>query len=274
MILITGSCGSIGSALCDKLISGVARLDIRESESIDIQDANEVDSIFTRYKPQLVIHTAANKYVDYLESRVEEAISINTLGTRNIIQACQKHRSRMLLVSTDKANNPVSILGYSKRAADIYTLLSGYSVIRLVNVYESAGNVVEIFKKQIATGGPVTVTDPRTTRYFISLDEACDAIIDASKISQGGDIFYVPGKLTYIIDLATNLIGNASIPIKITQPRPGDRIEEENPIPPFSIKVANNLWKSTHTSVLNAEQWIAPLLIERSKSMLIKLCQS
>jgi len=284
MILVTGSCGSIGSALCkslstflhEPLFEEIIKLDIRETRGrcVDICDMSEVERVIGHYKPRVVIHAAANKYVDYLESHVDEAININTLGTRNVVLACRKYSvPKMLLISTDKANNPVNILGYSKRAAEIYTLLSGYSIIRLVNVYESSGNVVELFKKQISDKQPVTVTDPNMTRYFVSLNNACVSILRAVQLSLGKDMFYVPGKLTRILDLATELIGDTSIPIMITQPRPGDRMEEEKPIPDDANMLYQTLWRSFFSSDQNAERWIEPLLVNRSVETLIQLCK-
>jgi FlaA1/EpsC-like NDP-sugar epimerase len=276
MILITGSCGSIGSALRKSLADDIVSLDIKETngERVDIRNYDEVERVIKNYKPRIVIHAAANKYVDYLESHVEEAIEVNTLGTRNVVLACLEHDvSKMLLISTDKANDPVSVLGYSKRAAEIYTLLSGYSIIRLVNVYESTGNVVEIFKKQISLNQSVTVTDPEMERYFIKIDDACKAIVTAIRSSCGKDMFFVPGQSTKIIDLANELIGQKPIPVEITSPRPGDRIKEDDPIPEDAVQINYNLWRMFYNNIGRAEEWISPLLFQKDFDTLTKLCK-
>ncbi len=258
-VLITGAGGYIGSALVKAIAaSGASRIVLLDSAEHNLfqirQDLGSVfdevlcepvlgsvndvlllDEIFTRFQPEIVYHAAAFKHVPLLERNPIAAVRNNAIGSYTLAQAALRHgTTRLILISTDKAVNPHSVMGVSKRVAELAVIAhstpsSRMNAIRLVNVIGSPGSVVPIFQKQIAEGGPVTVTHPQATRWFMSLNEAVHAILAAGTAEIEGKVL-VPevGVPTRIADLARSLIGSAdSVPIVFTACRPGDKLTEE-----------------------------------------------
>lgn len=264
-ILVTGAGGSIGSELCRQLATldpralllfGHAENDIFDIDSElrqldlraqvlpligDIRHAHKVDHLFRTLNPTIVFHAAAYKHLPLMEANRDEAVFNNILGTKIIAEACHRHGvSRMVLISTDKAVNPTSIMGASKRFAELIIRSlapksrTKFMIVRFGNVLDSTGSVVPIFRKQIARGGPVTITDPAMTRYLMTIPEAVHLIIQASAMGQGGEVFVLDmGEPVRIVDLAENLIRlsgmepHRDIEIKVTGVRQGEKMHEE-----------------------------------------------
>jgi FlaA1/EpsC-like NDP-sugar epimerase len=264
-ILVTGAGGSIGSEMCKQLCNFKPKLLLlieqaenplfyieRElskkfpsisTEAIicDITDKTRVDEIFEKYRPQVVIHAAAHKHVPLMELNAGEAIKNNISGTQIVADAADNFKAtNFVMISTDKAVNPTSIMGSSKRIAEMYiqdlstTSTTQFVTVRFGNVLNSEGSVVPIFKKQIEQGGPVTVTHPQMERYFMTIPEASQLILQAATMGKGGEIFVLDmGKPIKIMDLARTLITlsgfipNEDIEILITKPRPGEKLFEE-----------------------------------------------
>jgi FlaA1/EpsC-like NDP-sugar epimerase len=263
-ILITGAGGSIGSELCRIVCRfGPASLVLVEHTEnnlfhihrelsnapggvdvvpclADICDQARMEHIFGAYRPEMVLHAAAYKHVPMIEWNPGEAIKNNVVGTKAIADlAHQFDVSEFVMISTDKAVNPTSIMGASKRIAEIYIqALSQRSPTRFVavrfgNVLGSAGSVIPTFKEQIARGGPITVTHPDMKRYFMTIPEACQLVLQAATMGAGGEIFILDmGEPVKIVDLARNLIGLSGlsrddIEIRFTGMRPGERLYEE-----------------------------------------------
>jgi FlaA1/EpsC-like NDP-sugar epimerase len=195
-----------------------------------VEDVNLLDDIFTRFQPEVIYHAAAFKHVPLLERNPVAAVRNNAIGTFTLAQAARRHGTRrLILISTDKAVNPHSVMGVSKRIAELAVVTLNMNAIRLGNVIGSSGSVVPIFLRQIAEGGPVTVTHPEATRWFMSLNETVSAILACGTAEVEGRIL-VPelGTPTRITDLAKLLIGEAAdIPIVFTGCRPGDKLTEE-----------------------------------------------
>jgi len=256
-VLITGAGGYIGSALVEAIAaskpSRIVLLDSSEHNLFQIQQQLELASgaaaaqpvlgslndvellgdIFARFEPDIVYHAAAFKHVPLLERNPMAAVRNNTIGTYRLAQAALRHGTgKLILVSTDKAVNPHSVMGVSKRIAELVVVACRMNAIRLVNVIGSPGSVVPIFLKQIARGGPVTVTHPDAARWFMTLEQAVHAIL-ACGVSQVEGRILVPevGEQTRIVDLAKSMIGEAAgsgnIPIAFTGCRPGDKLTEE-----------------------------------------------
>ena len=264
-ILVTGAGGSIGSEMCKQLCNFEPKLLLlieqaenplfyierelsRKFPSVntkaiicDITDKIRVNEIFEKYEPQVVIHAAAHKHVPLMEINSGEAIKNNIVGTQTVADAADNfHATNFVMISTDKAVNPTSIMGSSKRIAEMYiqdlstTSITQFVTVRFGNVLNSEGSVVPIFKKQIEQGGPVTVTHPEMERYFMTIPEASQLILQAATMGKGGEIFVLDmGKPVKIIDLAKTLITlsgfipNEDIEILITKPRPGEKLFEE-----------------------------------------------
>lgn len=260
-VLVTGAGGSIGSELCRQIVSFAPRkliltghgensiFDIEQelkdypvvTEIIDIKDSTKVNLIFEKYKPSVVFHAAAHKHVPLMEGNPEEALKNNVLGTNNLAAAADKTGVRtFVFISTDKAVNPTSIMGASKRISEMVIQdfdkrsKTKFVAVRFGNVLGSRGSVIPTFKKQISTGGPVTVTDPNMTRYFMTIPEASQLVIQAGAMASGGEIFILDmGKPVKIVNLAKDLIRlsglepDKDIKIIFTGMRPGEKLYEE-----------------------------------------------
>lgn len=259
-VLITGAGGYIGSALVRAIAASHPRrivlFDSSEHNLFQIQqevesafqavacepvlgsvnDADLLDEILRRFRPEIIYHAAAFKHVPLLERHPTAAIRNNTIGTYNLAQAALQHgAAKLILISTDKAVNPRSVLGVSKRVAELVVVALSNSAcrmnaVRLVNVSESPGSVVPIFRRQIAERKPVTVTHPEAARWFISLDQAAHAILAGGMADLEGNILAPElGAPTRIADLGKFLIeaAGAEVPIVFTGCRPGDKLAEE-----------------------------------------------
>ena len=265
VVMVTGAGGSIGRELCRQiaqvgpkrlLILGhgensifSALLDIKEGfpslEIVpliaDVRDLPRLEVIFDRWKPEVVFHTAAHKHVPLMESNIEEATTNNILGTRNVVKVALKHDvQRLVMISTDKAIRPVSIMGATKRVAEMQVLDAArrygraFTVVRFGNVLGSRGSVVPRFKRQIAAGGPITVTHPDMKRYFMTIPEAVHLVLQASAMSSGGENYILDmGQPVRIVDLAEDLIRlsglepGKDIEIVFTGIRPGEKLTED-----------------------------------------------
>jgi len=264
-ILITGGGGSIGSELCRQIAhlkpSRLILMEISEFNLYtidfelrrifpkldihchlgDITDTPFVEHVFALHKPSIVFHAAAYKHVPMLEPQIRQAIRNNVLGTFRIAQAASRFEcTEFVLVSTDKAVNPTNIMGASKRLAEIFCQNMNnrsntrFITVRFGNVLGSAGSVIPLFKKQIAEGGPITVTDPRMERYFMTIPEACQLIMQTTVLGKGGEIFVLdmgePVKISYLAEQMIRLSGKVpgdDIEIKYIGLRPGEKLYEE-----------------------------------------------
>jgi FlaA1/EpsC-like NDP-sugar epimerase len=206
---------------------------------VDISDRDAVFEMFEQYRPEIVFHAAAHKHVPVLEEYPLEAVKTNVLGTLNVVDAAVAVGCRRFVqISTDKAVNPTSVMGASKRLAEQVVLLrapeqAAYCTVRFGNVLGSRGSVIPTFARQIAQGGPVTVTDPRMTRFFMSVEESVQLVLQSSALSHGGEIFMLEmGVPVRIIDLAERMIRlsgcqvGIDIPIEIVGIRPGEKLNE------------------------------------------------
>ena len=266
VVLVTGGGGSIGSELCRQIAAHYPAkliiLDIYENTTYSLQlelqkkypeldltvligsvrNTHRVDTIFQNYKPQIVFHAAAHKHVPLMETSPNEAIKNNVFGTFNVANAAGRTRTeRMVLISTDKAVNPTNIMGASKRICEMIIQgmqhrfpATNYVAVRFGNVLGSNGSVIPLFKKQIAEGGPVTVTDKNIIRYFMTIPEAVSLVLQAGAYAKGGEIFVLDmGEPVKIDDMARNLIRlsgyepDVDIPIVYTGLRPGEKMFEE-----------------------------------------------
>ena len=260
-VLVTGAGGSIGSELCRQIhrfgpaelimldrdesalhalqlsIHGRALLDSNEVVLCDIRDAAAVNAIFADRRPDVVFHAAALKHLPILEQYPAESIKTNIIGTRVVLDAADLVGVETFVnVSTDKAANPCSVLGYSKRIAERVTAQRAatadgtYLSVRFGNVLGSRGSVLTAFAKQIATGGPITVTDPDVTRYFMTIEEACQLVVQAAALGKPGEALVLEmGDPISILDVAHQLIEQSGTPCKIefTGLREGEKMHEE-----------------------------------------------
>ncbi len=265
VLLVTGSSGSIGSEICRQLVQFSPRRIIaldrsengqffldRELRNIsasteieiciaDITDADRIDQVFRQFRPDIVFHAAAYKHVPLMEAHPGEAVKNIALATRALADAAEDNSvESFVMISTDKAVNPTSVMGCCKRVAELYVQsLSNSSRCRFVtvrfgNVLDSAGSVVPVFREQIAAGGPVTVTDPKIQRYFMMIPEASQLVIQAGAMGRGGEIFVLDmGDPIRIVDLAQDMIRlsglrvGADIEIAFSGLRPGEKLFEE-----------------------------------------------
>ncbi|HSH52762.1 MAG TPA: nucleoside-diphosphate sugar epimerase/dehydratase, partial [Bacteroidales bacterium] len=280
-ILVTGAAGSIGSEIVRQLIafnpSKIVLFDQAESPLYDMEldlqekfnfynfeivigniaDEYRIHKLFEIYKPIIVFHAAAYKHVPMMESNPTEALRTNIMGTKILVDIAHTFKvEQFVMVSTDKAVNPTNVMGASKRIAEIYVQAfnqisnTNFITTRFGNVLGSNGSVILRFKKQIDKGGPVTVTHPEVTRYFMTIPEACQLVLEAGAISRGGEIFlFDMGKSVKIIDLAKKMVKlsgldiGKDIQIKYTGLRPGEKLYEEllndkeNTIPTHHSKI-------------------------------------
>ncbi len=265
VVLVTGGGGSIGSELCRQIATHHPKqliiLDIYENSAYDIQqelaekfpelnlkvligsvrNTKRVNDIFMTYRPNIVYHAAAHKHVPLMEVSPNEAIKNNVMGTWKVAQAAVDNDvDKFVMISTDKAVNPTNVMGATKRICEM--IVQSYNhrgktefvAVRFGNVLGSNGSVIPLFKKQIAEGGPVTVTDPRIIRYFMTIPEAVSLVLQAGAYAKGGEIFILDmGEPVKILDLARNLIRlsgyvpGEDIEIKFTGLRPGEKLYEE-----------------------------------------------
>ncbi len=267
VVMVTGAGGSIGSELC-RQIAGFHPLRLLLVERCEVQmfqieqmlldlgcgsqivplvadilDGERMHGIFARFRPQLIFHAAAHKHVPMMEHQPYEAFRNNTIGTKQLVKlSIEFGADRFVLISTDKAINPTNAMGATKRLAELYlqahqrhnSTHTRLMAVRFGNVLGSSGSVIPMFKKQIAAGGPVTVTHPEITRYFMTVQEAVGLVLQSATQGQGGEIFVLDmGKLVRIVDVARQLIElsglkpEIDIEIKFTGLRPGEKLFEE-----------------------------------------------
>jgi FlaA1/EpsC-like NDP-sugar epimerase len=264
IVLVTGAAGSIGSELCRQIArfnpAGIVGFEIAESPLFEIdremrqtfplvpfypeigsiQNRARLDEVLIQYRPSAVFHAAAYKHVPLMEMHIFEAVENNIFGTCNVAVAASEHGVEdFVMISSDKAVRPTNVMGATKRAAELLLLAlqngrTKYVSVRFGNVLGSSGSVIPIFKKQIAAGGPVTVTHPEMRRFFMTIPEACQLVLQASAIGKGGQICVLDmGQPVKIVDLAKNLIllsglvPDEDIKIKFTGMRPGEKLYEE-----------------------------------------------
>ena len=284
-VLVTGAGGSIGREICRQIARWGPQmlmllghgensifetmLELRDDFPTlpvqlviaDIRDKPRIKSVFADFRPQVVFHAAAHKHVPLMESNIEDAITNNIIGTKNVVQAASAIAAeRLVLISTDKAVRPANVMGATKRIAEMIVLEAAhrsghaYSVVRFGNVLGSRGSVVPLFKRQIAHGGPVTITHPEMKRYFMTIPEAVHLVLQAAAMGQGGEVFMLNmGQPVRILDLAEDLIRlsglepGKDIEIVFTGIRPGEKLSED-------------LWgdgmeykKTTHPEIFRAE---------------------
>lgn len=311
-VLVTGSGGSIGSELCRQIIKChpaeiillgqgensifdilhevIKRLSITNGKQVEtkikaiianIRSYDRIDNILNETKPDIIFHAAAHKHVPLMEMNSCEAISNNIIGTQNLIDLSLKHNvDHFVYISTDKAVNPSSIMGASKRIAEMIVLKAArvygknYSAVRFGNVLGSRGSVVHTFKRQIAEGGPVTITHPDIQRYFMTIPEAVQLVLQASVIGKGGEIFVLDmGKAVKVVDLAKDIIRlsgyeiEKDIKIIYTGLRPGEKLYEE-------LFISGEIYEKTiHEKILiatNASHFISDNFDENLEILLAK----
>lgn len=272
-VLVTGAGGSIGSEIVRQVLqfqpdqvyaldhdetllhdAGLRWSDGHQAVLADIRDSQRVLSVFERLRPHTVFHAAALKHVPLLESHPEEAVLTNVVGTRNVIEAGSRNgMERFVLISSDKAVEPSSVMGATKRLAELMTQVGHergdgcvYTAVRFGNVLGSRGSVIPTFVEQIKAGGPVTVTDPEMTRYFMTVHEAVQLVLQASALAKGSEVFLLDmGEPIRIVSLAQRLIRLAGlspdkdIEIRFTGRRPGEKLTEMLALEPLA-KTAND----------------------------------
>ena len=291
-ILVTGAAGSIGSEIVRQLLNlqpkKVILLDQAESALYDLNQElirknksknteiivgditrkERLTNIFKSFRPEIIFHAAAYKHVPLMENNPTESIRTNLLGTKIIADLAAEHNiQKFILVSTDKAVNPTNVMGASKRSAEMYCQAlnqehkTKFIITRFGNVLGSNGSVIPLFKKQINSGGPVTVTHPDVTRFFMTIKEACQLVLEASSMGNGGEIYvFDMGESIKIIDLANKMIQLAGlkidkdIKIKIIGLRPGEKMFEE------TLNINENTSKTHHPKILIGKVSVVNLL--------------
>ena len=285
VIMVTGAAGSIGSEICRQVLyykpKKLILLDQAESPLYDIQfelknnepyrsfnipmefvignvkDNVKMREVFSKYKPQIVYHAAAYKHVPLMEEFPYEAVFVNVLGTKNVADlAVEFGVEKFVMVSTDKAVNPTNVMGATKRIAEIYTQSrksekTSFVTTRFGNVLGSNGSVIPLFKKQLAYGGPLTVTDRNIIRYFMTIPEACSLVLEAGVMGEKEDIFvFDMGEPVKIYDLAKKMIklsGKEGVEIEITGLRPGEKLYEE------LLSTKENTIPTEHAKIMRAK---------------------
>ena len=301
VILVTGAAGSIGSEICRQITKHPYRnlilVDQAESPLYDLQqefiqagiknftaivanlrDAHRMEHIFNKYKPQRVFHAAAYKHVPLMEENPYEAVKVNVFGTRILADLAIAHQvEKFVMISSDKAVNPTNVMGATKRAAEIYisslfnTSKTKFITTRFGNVLGSNGSVIPLFKKQIAAGGPLTLTHKDITRYFMTIPEACGLVLEAGTMGEGGEIFiFDMGRSVKIITLAKRMIKLSGlsypddIDIIYTGLRPGEKLYEE------LLANEENMLPTHHKKIMIAK--VTDLDTQKSKEDIIALC--
>lgn len=304
VVMITGGGGSIGSELCRQLSKmnpkKIIILDIYENGAYDVQQelkiayGNKLDlqieicsithkkalkRVFDKYHPQIIINAAAHKHVPLMEHNCIEAIYNNVFGTKNLVDLCEEyHAERFMMVSTDKAVNPTNVMGATKRMCEMIVQSASthgtvkYSATRFGNVLGSAGSVIPLFKRQIANGGPVTVTDKRIIRYFMTIPEASQLVLQSGAIANNGELFVLDmGQPVKIMDLAENMIrlsGVQGISVIETGLRPGEKLFEELLVKTEDLdKTSNSMIFIERDTALSAEE------IDRKLEILKEACE-
>lgn len=265
VVLVTGAGGSIGSELCrqiagchpaELILLGHGENSIFEINLdlglsfpelvtrpviVDVRDRARLDWVVATCRPAVIFHAAAHKHVPFMQDNVAEAITNNILGARNVLRAAERHGvRRLVLISSDKAVNPTSIMGATKRLAELLVVGAArrsnraYMAVRFGNVLGSRGSVIPVFQRQIAAGGPITITHPDMRRYFMTIPEAVQLVLQASVLGSGGEIFVLDmGQPIRILDLATDIIRlsglepGRDIQIRYSGIRPGEKLDEE-----------------------------------------------
>lgn len=304
VVLITGGGGSIGSELCRQLAKmnpkQIIILDIYENGVYDVQqelkfmykdaldlrveiesitDRQAMSRVFEKYHPQIVINTAAHKHVPLMENNCLEAVKNNVFGTKVVLELCEEYGTeRFMMVSTDKAVNPTNVMGATKRMCEM--IAQGYSTrgtvkcscTRFGNVLGSAGSVIPLFKRQIANGGPVTLTDERIIRYFMTIPEASQLVLQSGAMANNGELFVLDmGQPVKIYDLAKNMIelsGVHGIEIVETGLRPGEKLYEE------LLVDSDNLDKTDNELIfIEKEEPVSFGEVEQKLEILRKACE-
>lgn len=308
-ILVTGGGGSIGSEICRQVLKyGPKQLvvfDIYENTTYNLQmeldmfyrqhtevkkpnyicligsvrDEKRLEEVFSKYHPNIIFHAAAHKHVPLMEDSPKESIKNNVVGTYNVAKMADKYGAeKMVLISTDKAVNPTNVMGASKRFCEMvveawnaHSEKTKYSMVRFGNVLGSNGSVIPLFEKQIQTGGPVTVTDERINRFFMTIPEACGLVIQSGAFAKGGEKFILDmGKPVNIIDLAKNMIKlsglelDKDIKIEITGLRPGEKLYEE-------LLLDYSKANKTKNEKIFVEECLHPLSMEEMDNVIKKL---
>ncbi len=301
IVLVTGGGGSIGSEICRQIIKGQPQkliiFDIYENNAYQIQqelsrryskfslevvveigsvrDRARLERLFDTHLPEIVFHAAAHKHVPLMENNGGEAVKNNVFGTYNIVCAAEKYSTeRFILISTDKAVNPTNIMGATKRVCEMIALSrkkskTKFSAVRFGNVLGSNGSVIPLFKQQIAVGGPVTITDKRVIRYFMTITEAAQLVILAGAMSEENELYVLDmGSPIKIYDLAENMIRLSGLRPKIdieiveTGLRPGEKLYEELLIDPKNLmRTPNNLIFIEHTEQFSQREIDEKLVI-------------
>lgn len=302
-VLITGGGGSIGSELARQIArckpARLVILDVYENGAYDVQqelrlrfgdelnlrieianvcDEEQIDKIFREHTPDIVLHAAAHKHVPLMERNVCEAVHNNVFGTLNVVEACEKYGvKRFIMVSTDKAVNPTNVMGATKRMCEMIVQsrnnhVTSFSATRFGNVLGSNGSVIPLFKRQIANGGPITITDKRIIRYFMTIPEACQLVMTSGAMAGNGDLYVLDmGSPVKILDLAENMIRLSGlepykdIEIVETGLRPGEKLYEELLIKTEELdKTENNMIFVERDKALSAEEIDAKLDVLRA----------
>ncbi len=264
-VLVTGAGGSIGSELCRQIarcspaqiiLLGHGEnsifeigLDLKLSHPdlithsviADVRNQERIEAVVEKYSPTIIFHAAAHKHVPFMQTDSYEAITNNVIGTRNVLRAAEKYKvERFVLISSDKAVNPTSVMGVTKRMAELLVVAAAhrsnrtYVAVRFGNVLGSRGSVIPVFQRQIAAGGPLTITDPKMSRYFMTIPEAVQLLLQAAALGRGSEVFMLDmGQPVKILDLAHNLLSlsgltpGGDIQIVYTGARPGEKLSEE-----------------------------------------------
>ena len=298
VVLVTGAAGSIGSEITRQVMnyhpSKLIVLDDAESplydiqfeltntwkdekenmvfEVADVRNRKRMQAVFEQYRPQLVFHAAAYKHVPLMEAFPYEAVYVNVFGTKNIADLSMQYGvDKMVMISTDKAVNPTNVMGATKRLAEIYVQSrksnTQFVTTRFGNVLGSNGSVIPLFRKQLEKGGPLTVTDKRIIRFFMTIPEACNLVLQAATLGKGGEIFvFDMGKPVRIYDLASRMIqlsGKRNIEIKEIGLRPGEKLYEE------LLANKENTLPTLHKKIFRAE--VRPHVMEEVDSEYWKL---